>query len=130
MVPRYNLQSLATVSYSMFGGTNVPGAYQSIGFANAPDAVHTGTSVANGAGLENVRLGASAGVTITIGIPTGTLASMVLTLLSVRQQRQGFHLRQRGCSAGPGWYLQPRLQHCSGGYHHSLDPREEPDVLG
>ena len=51
---RYNLQSLAAVSYSMFGGTNLPGAYQSIGFANAPDAVHTGTSVANGTGLENV----------------------------------------------------------------------------
>ena len=52
---RYNLQSLAAVGYSMFGGTNVPGAYQSIGFANAPDAVYTGTSVANGTGLENVR---------------------------------------------------------------------------
>ena len=52
---RYNLQSLAAVSYSMFGGTNLPGAYQSIGFANAPDAVYTGTSVANGTGLENVR---------------------------------------------------------------------------
>ena len=51
---RYNLQSLAAVSYSMFGGTNVPGAYQSIGFANAPDAVHAGTSVANGTALENV----------------------------------------------------------------------------
>ena len=52
---RYNLQSLAAVSYSMFGGTNTPGAYQSIGFANAPDAVYTGTSAANGTGLENVR---------------------------------------------------------------------------
>jgi hypothetical protein len=52
---RYNLQSLAAVSYSMFGGSNLAGAYQSIGFANAPDAVYTGTSVANGTGLENVR---------------------------------------------------------------------------
>jgi porin-like protein len=52
---RYNLQHLAAVNYSMFGGTNLPGAYQSIGFANAPDAVYTGTSVANGTGLENVR---------------------------------------------------------------------------
>jgi hypothetical protein len=51
---RYNLQSLAAVSYSMFGSTNLPGAYQSIGFANAPDAVYTGTSVATGTGLENV----------------------------------------------------------------------------
>ena len=52
---RYNLQSLAAVGYSMFGGTNISGAYQSIGFANAPDAVYTGTSVTNGTGLENVR---------------------------------------------------------------------------
>ena len=52
---RYNFQSLAAVNYSMFGGTNLAGAYQSIGFANAPDAVYTGTSGANGTGLENVR---------------------------------------------------------------------------
>jgi hypothetical protein len=51
---RYNLQSLAVVSYSMFGSASAPGAYQSIGFANAPDAVYTGTSTANGTGLENV----------------------------------------------------------------------------
>jgi porin-like protein len=52
---RYNLQSLAAVSYAMFGGTNVPGAYQSIGFANAADAVYSGTSAATGTGLENVK---------------------------------------------------------------------------
>jgi hypothetical protein len=51
---RYNLQSLAAVSYSMFGSASTPGAYQSIGFASAPDAVYTGTSAANGTGLENV----------------------------------------------------------------------------
>ena len=47
---RYNLQSLAVVSYSMFGGSGLAGAYQSVGFANAPDAVFT-----DGAGLESVR---------------------------------------------------------------------------
>jgi hypothetical protein len=51
---RYNLQSLAAVSYSMFGSASTAGAYQSIGFASAPDAVYTGTSAANGTGLENV----------------------------------------------------------------------------
>ena len=79
---RYNLQSLAAVSYSMFGSASTPGAYQSIGFASAPDAVYTGTSAANGTGLENVTIGASAAVTLTTGIPTGTPASTVLTLLS------------------------------------------------
>ena len=52
---RYNLQNLAAVNYSMFGGTNVLGAYQSIGFAIAADAVYSGTSAATGTGLENVR---------------------------------------------------------------------------
>ena len=47
---RYNLQSLAVVTYSMFGGSGLAGAYQSVGFANAPDAVFT-----DGAGLESVR---------------------------------------------------------------------------
>ena len=51
---RYNLSSLAAVNYGMYSGTNLPGAYQSIGFANAPDVVYTGTSTANGTGLESV----------------------------------------------------------------------------
>jgi len=46
---------LAAVRHSMFGGINLTGAYQSIGFTDAPDAVYTGTSIANGTGLENVR---------------------------------------------------------------------------
>ena len=52
--PATTLQSLAAVSYSMFGSASTLGAYQSIGFASAPDAVYTGTSAANGTGLENV----------------------------------------------------------------------------
>jgi hypothetical protein len=52
---RYNLQNIVAVNYSMFRGASLPGAYQSIGFANAPDAVYSGTSVASGTGLENVR---------------------------------------------------------------------------
>jgi Porin subfamily len=39
---RYNLQSLATQNYVMFGGTGLPGAYQSLGFAAASDAVFAG----------------------------------------------------------------------------------------
>ncbi|WP_407118021.1 porin [Bradyrhizobium sp. LMG 9283] len=35
---RYNFQNLAGSTYSMFGGSNI--AYQSIGFANAPDTVY------------------------------------------------------------------------------------------
>jgi hypothetical protein len=48
----------------------------------------------------------------------------------VRQQQQGCHLRKRSCTAGTDWYLQPRLKHRSGRYHHSLDSCEKPDVLG
>ncbi|NPU10496.1 porin [Bradyrhizobium sp. 83002] len=36
---RYNFQSLANTTYAMYGGTNVAGAYQSIGFAGVGDAV-------------------------------------------------------------------------------------------
>ncbi|AWM07980.1 porin [Bradyrhizobium symbiodeficiens] len=36
---RYNIQDLASVSYSMFGSSGLAGAYQSIGFASAPDTV-------------------------------------------------------------------------------------------
>ena len=47
---RYNFQSLFPTSITMFGGTGVPGAYQSIGFASINDAVFV-----NGSGLETVK---------------------------------------------------------------------------
>jgi hypothetical protein len=52
---RYNLQSLAPVGYSIYGGTGIAGLYQSIGFGNAPDAVFIGTNGANGSQLETVK---------------------------------------------------------------------------
>ena len=42
---RYNIQNLSPNAYSMFGGTGLAGAYQSVAFANAPDAVYAGTTV-------------------------------------------------------------------------------------
>ncbi len=47
---RYNAQSLAPVSYSIYGGTGLAGAYGSLGFANAPDTVYV-----TGGAQENVR---------------------------------------------------------------------------
>jgi hypothetical protein len=47
---RYNIQDLAAVGYSMFGGTGLAGAYQSVGFASAPDAVFIA-----GGGLETIK---------------------------------------------------------------------------
>jgi hypothetical protein len=47
---RYNFQSLFPTTIAMFGGTGVPGAYQSLGFAAIADAVF-----ANGTGLELVK---------------------------------------------------------------------------
>ena len=52
---RYNFQSLAPVNYSIYGTTGIAGLYQSIGFANAPDAVYVGTNAANGSQLETIR---------------------------------------------------------------------------
>jgi hypothetical protein len=47
---RYNFQSLASQNYAMFGGTGLPGAYQSVGLAGVADAVF-----ANGTGLSTVQ---------------------------------------------------------------------------
>ncbi|WP_316175494.1 MULTISPECIES: porin [unclassified Bradyrhizobium] len=42
---RYNFQSLVPTAFAMFGGTNLAGAYQSIGFASVADTVYgPGTS--------------------------------------------------------------------------------------
>ncbi|MGM4957822.1 porin [Bradyrhizobium barranii] len=46
---RYNFQSLAAQNYAMFGGTNLAGAYQSVGLAVAADGVF-----ANGTGINTV----------------------------------------------------------------------------
>jgi hypothetical protein len=44
---RYNFQSLVGQNFVMFGGTNVPGAYQSVGLAGVADGVYaTGTGIA------------------------------------------------------------------------------------
>jgi hypothetical protein len=51
---RYNAQILAPVNYSIYGGTGIAGLYQSIGFANAPDVIYTGTNNANGTQLESI----------------------------------------------------------------------------
>ena len=99
---RYNLQSLAVVTYSMFGGSGLAGAYQSVGFANAPDAVFTTAPV-----LRTSGPGASAVLTPTTGIPTGTPASTVLTLQSstATTARPSFARTRLLC--WPAGYLQP-----------------------
>jgi hypothetical protein len=54
---RYNIQDLAGAAgaTSIYGGTNIAGLYQSIGFASAPDVVYVGTNNANGSQLETVQ---------------------------------------------------------------------------
>lgn len=47
---RYNFQSLFPSAIVMFGGTNVPGAYQSVGIASLADAVFV-----NGGGMQTVQ---------------------------------------------------------------------------
>ena len=50
---RYNIQDLSPGGYSIYGGTGLAGAYQSIGFGGSPDAVYT--SAGAGSSLETVR---------------------------------------------------------------------------
>src|SRR3954471_20626678 len=49
---RYNFQSLAATTYAMYGSTGLAGAYQSLAFAGASDAVFGGASSATGRALE------------------------------------------------------------------------------
>jgi hypothetical protein len=52
---RYNFQSLFPTTIAMFGGTGMPGAYQSLGFASIGDAVFTGGNGLPNSGLELVQ---------------------------------------------------------------------------
>jgi len=47
---RYNFQSLAPQNFAMFGGSNLPGAYQSVGLAAVADGVF-----ATGTGIDTVQ---------------------------------------------------------------------------
>jgi hypothetical protein len=49
---RYNFHSFLPTAYTMYGSSGLGGAYQSVGFAGIGDAVYSGTSTANGTGLE------------------------------------------------------------------------------
>jgi hypothetical protein len=48
---RYVIGGVSPNNFSMFGSTNVPGAYQSVAFAASGDGVFAGTSAANGTGI-------------------------------------------------------------------------------
>jgi hypothetical protein len=47
---RYNLSSLVGTNFAMYGGTNIPGAYQSVGLAAAADGIY-----ANGTSIDTVK---------------------------------------------------------------------------
>jgi len=71
---RYNLHSLAPQGFVMFGGTSLPGAYQSVGVAAAADGVFgTGTQI------DTVQTWASVVRSTTTGTPSGTRRSTVRT---------------------------------------------------
>jgi len=52
---RYNFNSLMPTTFAMYGGTNVAGAYQSLGLASIADATYSGTTAATGTSLETVK---------------------------------------------------------------------------
>ena len=132
---RYNIQNLAASAgaNTIFGSTNVAGAYQSVDFGMTPDTVF-GT-------------GGSQQMIQTLGRPwcvQPQLGSLLeqrdlqsLCPGQLQQWRQDSGLRQwRDRRFVPGllWSarneLQPELRHRAVGYDHPLDPGEEPDLLG
>ena len=76
---RYNIQDLAgsAGANTIYGGTSLPGSLRSVGIGFAPDTVF-----AAGTSQQMVQTWGIRGGTPTTGIPTGTAASTVLTLLS------------------------------------------------
>ena len=52
---RYNFQNLLPTTFAMYGGTGLPGAYQSLAFAGVADAVYGGTTAATGTQLNAVK---------------------------------------------------------------------------
>ncbi|MDI4234135.1 porin [Bradyrhizobium sp. Arg237L] len=53
---RYVIGGVSPNSFAMYGGTSLPGAYQSIAFGGSGDAVFAGTSAATGTGLVKSNL--------------------------------------------------------------------------
>lgn len=61
---RYNIQDLVPTSWSMYGGTGLAGAYQSLGIGGVSDAIYSGATAATGTGLElTTTYGFNAGYT-------------------------------------------------------------------
>jgi len=52
---RYNFQDLVPTTFAMYGGTGLPGAYQSLALAGVSDAVFGGTTSATGTALDTVK---------------------------------------------------------------------------
>lgn len=52
---RYNFQNLLPTTFAMYGGSGLPGAYQSLAFAGVADAVYGGTTSATGTQLSAVK---------------------------------------------------------------------------
>lgn len=53
---RYIWQSLDPTTLAMFGGTSLPGVYQSLGIASASDGIFSGTSAATGTAIQTTRM--------------------------------------------------------------------------
>jgi len=52
---RYNFQSLMPTTYAMYGGSGLPGVYQSLGMGSVADGTYFGTTAATGTGIETVK---------------------------------------------------------------------------
>ena len=52
---RYNFQTFVPTTYALYGGSNIPGAYQSLGLGSVADVTYSGTTAATGTALESVK---------------------------------------------------------------------------
>ena len=130
---RYNFQSLAPQSFAMFGGSGIPGVYQSVGLAAAADGVFV-----NGSGIDTVKTWGLRGAYNHNWDPYWNSALYgAYAQLQYGDAGKGFICGgltggNRWGSTSPAGYhqLQPGLQRGPDRRYHPLDTGEEPDVLG
>ena len=128
---RYNFQSLSVQSFAMFGGSSIPGVYQSVGLAAVADG-----AFATGTEIETVKTWGLRGAYNHNWDPYWNSA-LYGAYAQVQYGNAGKGLICGGLTGAPvghtpaGYHqLRPGLQRGPDRRYYPLDTGEEPDVLG
>ncbi len=126
---RYVLGGVSPNAFAMYGGTNLPGVYQSIGIGTSSDGVFT-----NGGQIEKTNAFGVRGAFNHNWNPNwsssvfGSYTAISYSSNAKALYCAGFGAAIAGLNAH--LHLQPELQHRGGRFPDDLDSCEEPLVLG